>query len=137
MTRKIISRRSALAAMGGTVGAVCLSGGVAGEGDSKMSVTVRLKESIGTIKPALYSQFAEHIGGVIYDGIWVGPDSKIANIHGIRKATIDHVRRLGRVLVRWPGGCFADRYHWRDGIGPREKRPRRFGRWREETEPNH
>ncbi len=99
--------------------------------------TVLLDEAVGTIKPAVYSQFAEHIGGVIYDGIWVGPDSKVPNVGGIRKALIDHVRRLGRVVVRWPGGCFADRYHWRDGIGPREKRPRRFSRWREETEPNH
>jgi len=96
-----------------------------------------LDESIGTIKPALYGHFAEHIGGVIYDGIWVGPDSKVPNVDGIRRDLIDHVKRLGKVVVRWPGGCFADKYHWRDGIGPREKRPRRFGRWREETEPNH
>ena len=82
-----------------------------------MAVIVRLNETIGTIRPALYSQFAEHIGGVIYDGIWVGPDSKVANIDGIRRALVEHVRRLGRVVVRWPGGCFADRYHWRDGIG--------------------
>ena len=84
----------------------------------------------------MYGQFAEHIGGVIYDGIWVGPDSKIANIGGIRKTLVEHVRRLGPVVVRWPGGCFADRYHWRDGIGPPAKRPRRFGRWREDTESN-
>ena len=87
-------------------------------------------------EPALYSQFAEHIGGVIYDGIWVGPESKVANIDGIRQALVEHVRQLGPVVVRWPGGCFADKYHWRDGIGPRSKRPRRFGRWREETESN-
>ena len=86
---------------------------------------------------ALYSQFTEHIGGVIYDGIWVGPDSKVANTDGIRTALVEHVRRLGKVLIRWPGGCFADRYHWRDGIGPRDRRPRRFGRWQEVTEPNH
>ncbi len=101
-----------------------------------MSVNVLLDESTGTIKPALYGQFAEHLGGVIYDGIWVGPDSKVPNIGGIRRALVEHVRRLGRVVVRWPGGCFADAYHWRDGIGPRAKRPRRFGRWREDTESN-
>ena len=95
-----------------------------------------MNEPIGTIKPALYSQFAEHIGGVIYDGIWVGPDSKVANIDGIRASLVEHVKQLGPVVVRWPGGCFADKYHWRDGIGPRPKRPRRFGRWREETESN-
>jgi alpha-N-arabinofuranosidase len=102
-----------------------------------MSVIVLLDEPIGTIHPTLYGQFTEHLGGVIYDGIWVGPDSKIPNVDGIRRSLIEHVRRLGRVVVRWPGGCFADKYHWRDGIGPRDKRPRRFGRWREETEPNH
>jgi alpha-N-arabinofuranosidase len=102
-----------------------------------MTVEVLLDEPIGTIRPAVYSQFTEHIGGVVYDGIWVGPNSKVPNIDGIRRALVEHVRRLGRVVIRWPGGCFADRYHWRDGIGPREKRPRRFGRWREETEPNH
>jgi len=109
----------------------------AGQADSDaMSVNVLLDESTGVIKPALYGQFTEHLGGVIYDGIWVGPDSKVPNIDGIRRALVEHVRRLGRVVIRWPGGCFADRYHWRDGIGPRTKRPRRFGRWQEETEPN-
>lgn len=101
-----------------------------------LQVKVLLEEPIGTIRPGIYSQFTEHIGGVIYDGIWVGPDSKVPNIDGYRKTLIEHVRRLGPVTVRWPGGCFADRYHWRDGIGPRERRPRRYGRWRDETESN-
>jgi alpha-N-arabinofuranosidase len=100
------------------------------------AVTVLLNEPIGTIRPSLYSQFAEHIGGVIYDGVWVGPESKVANFEGIRRTLVEHVRQLGPVVVRWPGGCFADKYHWRDGIGPRASRPRRFGRWREETETN-
>ena len=102
-----------------------------------MKINVLLDEPIGTIKPALYSHFVEHIGGVVYDGVWVGPDSKIPHIDGIRNALVEHVRRLGRVVMRWPGGCFADAYQWRDGIGPRDKRPRRFGRWQEDTEPNH
>src|SRR4051812_35955678 len=71
-----------------------------------VSIDVLLDEPIGVIRPAVYGQFAEHIGGVIYDGIWVGTDSKIANIGGIRKALVEHVRRLGPVVVRWPGGCF-------------------------------
>jgi hypothetical protein len=135
-----VSRRSVLQTMAGVAAAGTL--GVLGfpsgsdSGRAEMSVTVRLKDAIGTIKPTIYSQFAEHIGGVIYDGIWVGPDSKVPNVGGIRRALIDHVRRLGKVVVRWPGGCFADKYHWRDGIGPRDKRPRRFGRWKETTEPN-
>lgn len=105
-------------------------------GTGSMAVDVLLDEPVGTIQPAVYGHFAEHIGGVIYDGIWVGVDSKIPHLGGIRKRLVEHVRRLGKVVVRWPGGCFADRYHWRDGIGPAESRPRRFGRWREVTEPN-
>jgi alpha-N-arabinofuranosidase len=101
-----------------------------------LTVNVLLDQVVGTIQPEVYGQFAEHIGGVIYDGIWVGRDSKVAHTDGIRQAIIDHVKTLGPVVVRWPGGCFADRYHWRDGIGPPSKRPRRFGRWREETETN-
>src|SRR3989442_7299555 len=57
-------------------------------------------------------------------------------MNGIRRSLVEHVRRLGPVVVRWPGGCFADKYHWRDGIGPPSKRPRRFGRWQETPEPN-
>ena len=102
----------------------------------EMTAAVLLDEPIGTIRPTIYGHFTEHIGGVIYDGIWVGPDSKIPNIGGIRRELVEHVRRLGRTVIRWPGGCFADRYHWRDGIGPRTNRPRRFGRWREATESN-
>ncbi len=101
-----------------------------------LSVTVLLDEPIATIRPEIYSQFTEHIGGVIYDGIWVGPDSRVANNGGIRTKLVEHVKRLGKIAIRWPGGCFADRYHWRDGIGPVGSRPRRFGRWREVTEPN-
>jgi alpha-N-arabinofuranosidase len=142
MTHPRIDRRTALKRMAQTVStcaAAALPAGfhTARAAEPAMSVTVLLDEPIGTIKPAVYSHFTEHIGGVIYDGIWVGPDSKVPNIDGIRRSLVEHVRRLGRIVMRWPGGCFADRYHWRDGIGPRDRRPRRFGRWREETEPNH
>jgi alpha-N-arabinofuranosidase len=137
LSRRGAIKKVAALATAGTLGALHSWGDPGGERNAAMTVTVQLKDTIGTIKPALYSQFAEHIGGVIYDGIWVGPQSKIANIDGIRRQLIEHVRRLGRVVVRWPGGCFADKYHWRDGIGPREHRPRRFGRWKEVTESNH
>ena len=131
--RTVLQGLAGLAAFGGTLSRVKP---VYAAAAAENSVTVLLDEPIGTIRPAVYSQFAEHIGGVIYDGIWVGRDSKVPNINGIRKALVDHVKRLGNVVVRWPGGCFADRYHWRDGIGPVANRPRRFGRWRESTEPN-
>jgi alpha-N-arabinofuranosidase len=139
MTAPNITRRCALRSLAlGTAaaaGATLLTGGTGGQAE-KPQVTVRLDDTVGTIRPALYGHFAEHIGGVIYDGVWVGPKSKVRNIDGIRSALVEHVRRLGRVVVRWPGGCFADKYHWRDGIGPRDKRPRRYGRWRDVTEAN-
>ncbi|MBI3349383.1 MAG: alpha-N-arabinofuranosidase [Burkholderiales bacterium] len=71
----------------------------------------------------IYGQFAEHLGTGIYEGMWVGPDSKIPNVRGWRKDVIGALKDLKVPLVRWPGGCFADEYHWREGIGPRAKRP--------------
>jgi len=134
-----LSRRKALKHMAKAValGAAASSRkALSGPPASEATVTVLLNEAIATIKPSIYSHFTEHIGGVVYDGVWVGPDSKVPNIHGIRRSLVEHVRRLGPVVVRWPGGCFADRYHWRDGLGPRDRRPRRYGRWRDETESN-
>ena len=95
--------------------------------DSK--VEILLNEPIGTINPNIYSHFVEHLGGVVYDGIWVGEKSKIPNYNGIRKALVDNLKRLKPGVIRYPGGCFADQYDWRDGIGPREKRPRRVNFW--------
>jgi alpha-N-arabinofuranosidase len=71
----------------------------------------------------LYGQFSEHLGHCIYGGIWVGPASPIPNTRGIRNDVIAALKTLQVPLLRWPGGCFADEYHWRNGIGPREKRP--------------
>ncbi|WP_221033207.1 alpha-N-arabinofuranosidase [Actomonas aquatica] len=76
-----------------------------------------------TIAPEIYGHFAEHLGNCIYGGIWVGPDSDIPNTRGIRNDVVDALRKLEIPVLRWPGGCFADEYHWKDGIGPREKRP--------------
>ncbi len=86
-------------------------------------------EPIGIIAPEIYGHFTEHIGGVVYDGIWVGEDSPVPNIGGIRKSLVEHMRRLKPPVVRWPGGCFADSYNWRDGVGPRAQRPRRTNFW--------
>lgn len=87
--------------------------------------------SVDTAKPGpvinknIYGQFAEHLGRGIYEGIWVGPDSKIPNTKGWRNDVVGALKELQVPLVRWPGGCFADEYHWREGIGPRDKRPAR------------
>jgi alpha-N-arabinofuranosidase len=96
------------------------------------------------INPHSYGHFIEHLGGVIYDGIWVGENSKIPNIGGIRRRFVEEMRRIGAPNLRWPGGCFADGYHWRDGIGPAARRPRTHNYWERSmpaglraTEPNH
>jgi alpha-N-arabinofuranosidase len=89
-------------------------------------------EPIGTISPELYGHFIEHLGGVIYDGVWVGPDSKIPNTRGIRQAFIDTMKAVEAPLLRWPGGCFADSYDWRDGLGAAANRPARAGFWGQE-----
>ena len=73
----------------------------------------------------IYGQFAEHLGTGIYEGMWVGPESKIPNVRGWRKDVVSALKDLKVPLVRWPGGCFADLYHWRDGIVPRADRPAR------------
>jgi len=71
----------------------------------------------------IYGQFAEHLGRGIYEGVWVGEDSPIPNTHGFRNDVVAALREIHVPDVRWPGGCFADEYHWRDGIGPRASRP--------------
>jgi alpha-N-arabinofuranosidase len=92
-------------------------------------ITVLPEETIGTASPLLHSHFVEHLGGVVYDGIWVGEGSKIPNVAGLRKSLIDALNRIQAPLFRWPGGCFADSYHWKDGIGPRAQRPKRSNFW--------
>jgi len=96
--------------------------------DARVEVFVG-EPPIGTISPAIYGHFTEHIGGVVYDGIWVGESSPVPNIGGIRKELVDHLRRIRPGVIRWPGGCFADSYDWRDGVGPRASRPRRTNFW--------
>ena len=94
-------------------------------------IEILLAEPVGTIAPEIYSHFVEHLGGVVYDGIWVGESSKIPNVNGIRKELVDEMRKIKPAVVRFPGGCFADSYDWRDGIGPVDKRPRRTNFWAE------
>src|SRR5215218_7159898 len=96
---------------------------------AEAKVEVLLNEPVGTISPNIYSHFIEHLGGVVYDGIWVGENSRVPNVGGLRRALVEHVRRIKPGVMRWPGGCFADQYDWRDGTGPRDKRPRRVNFW--------
>jgi len=92
-------------------------------------IDILVNEPIGTINPNLYSHFVEHLGGVVYDGIWVGEKSKIPNIGGIRRDLVDSLAKLKPGVIRYPGGCFADQYDWHDGVGPRDKRPTRVNFW--------
>jgi alpha-L-arabinofuranosidase len=94
-------------------------------------IEVLLNEPLGTISPNIYGHFVENLSGVVYDGIWVGPNSKVPNVDGIRKELVDEMRKITPPVVRFPGGCFADSYDWRDGVGPADKRPRRTNFWAE------
>ena len=86
----------------------------------------------------IYGHFSEHLGRCIYGGFWVGEDSPIPNTRGIRKDVVEALRQIKIPVLRWPGGCFADEYHWIDGIGPREKRPTMVNtHWGGVTENNH
>lgn len=92
-------------------------------------ITVSTADPIGTISPLLYGHFIEHLGRCIYGGLWVGDDEDVDTVGGgLREDTVALLREVSPPVLRWPGGCFADTYHWEDGVGPREQRPRR---------PNH
>ncbi len=101
-------------------------------------VTLRLDQPGATINRNIYGHFAEHLGRCIYEGFWVGENSSIPNTKGIRNDVVAALRALDIPVLRWPGGCFADEYHWRDGIGPREKRPAMINtHWGGVVENNH
>ncbi len=108
-----------------------LAWGQTSSADSRIEVLTG--EPLGTISPNLYGHFTENLSGVVYDGIWVGLNSKIPNVDGIRKQLIDEMRRIKAPVVRFPGGCFADSYDWRDGVA--ENRPRRTNFWNQGEDP--
>ena len=85
-------------------------------------IFVNVNRSVGTINPNIYGQFSEHLGRCIYQGIYVGQASDIPNTNGMRNDVVSALKALHVPVLRWPGGCFADTYHWRDGIGPKENR---------------
>src|SRR4051812_25481093 len=90
--------------------------------DAPIALTVDTAKPGSKIDRAIFGQFAEHLGAGIYGGIWVGKDSPIPNVRGIRKDVVAALRAIHVPDVRWPGGCFADEYHWRQGIGPAANR---------------
>ncbi len=92
-------------------------------------VTVSLNEGKHTISRHIYGHFAEHLGRCIYGGFYVGENSKIPNVQGVRKDVVEALKKLQIPNLRWPGGCFADTYHWKDGIGEKSKRPSMLNIW--------
>ncbi len=87
-------------------------------------VILNADQAKDTISRHIYGNFSEHLGHCIYGGIWVGENSPIPNTRGIRNDVVAALKNLDLPNLRWPGGCFADEYHWMDGIGPRENRPK-------------
>lgn len=91
---------------------------------SQNTITLLPDTSAPIINKNIYGHFAEHLGHLIYGGIYIGDTNKtILNIDGIRLDIISALKKLKVPVLRWPGGCFADTYHWKDGIGPRSQRP--------------
>lgn len=104
----------------------------------KNTVVINADIGKGVINKNIYGHFAEHLGRGIYEGIWVGEDSPIPNTNGIRNDVLGALKNLKIPVLRWPGGCFADEYHWKDGIGPRETRKRMVNtHWGGVVENNH
>lgn len=103
---------------------------------AKLIINADLPKS--RINKNIYGHFAEHLGRCIYEGLWVGEDSSIPNTDGIRNDVVEALKKLDIPVLRWPGGCFADEYHWKDGIGPKEGRMRMVNtHWGGVVENNH
>lgn len=102
------------------------------------SIKLNRAAAVHKIDRNIYGHFAEHLGRCIYEGIWVGEDSAIPNTRGIRNDVVQALKDMKIPILRWPGGCFADEYHWQDGIGPKESRARMINtHWGGVVENNH
>lgn len=88
-------------------------------------VVIRADSEIGVVRPEFHGHFIEHLGPCVYGGLWVGRNSHIPNLNGYRRQALEYLQALGVPVLRWPGGCFADDYHWRDGVGLAANRPKR------------
>lgn len=106
-------------------------------GGTPTSATIHADQPGPVYDKRIFTQFAEHLGTGIYGGLWVGKDSKIPNTNGFRNDVVAALRELSVPVIRWPGGCFADEYHWREGVGPQSQRPVKVNtHWGGVTEPN-
>lgn len=103
----------------------------------KISMLINAKDKLAHINPEIYGHFAEHLGRCIYSGIYVGENSSIPNVNGIRTDIVEALKNIRVPVLRWPGGCFADEYHWKDGIGDKSKRKKMVNtNWGHVTEDN-
>ena len=119
------------------VGLLLLAGTAPPRTRSRRSSPFAPTQPGATIDANIYGQFMEHLGRNVYEGIWVGENSPIPNTRGYRNDMLAALKKLKVPVLRWPGGCFADEYHWRDGIGERAKRPHRVNTfWGGVIEPN-
>src|SRR6056297_1147546 len=106
--------------------------------DTDIFLILEPEKAEETISRHIYGHFSEHLGRCIYGGYWVGEDSSIPNTNGIRNDVVKALRQINIPNLRWPGGCFADEYHWKDGIGPKEERPKMVNtHWGGVTEDNN
>jgi len=103
---------------------ICLLGFSVSAQTTTSKIIIHADQGKNVINREIYGQFAEHLGTCIYGGIWVGENSPIPNTKGYRNDVLNALKELHIPVLRWPGGCFADEYHWMDGVGPREKRPK-------------
>jgi alpha-N-arabinofuranosidase len=125
MTRRLSTIRHLMPGLVGLLLLHAASGAASAQDTKRATLTVRADQPGPQISRHVYGHFAEHLGRCIYDGLWVGADSKIPNTRGIRDDVVEALRRIKIPNLRWPGGCFADQYHWEDGVGPTKTRPRR------------
>src|SRR6185295_11630795 len=103
----------------------------------KVQLSVDASQAGAKIDRNIFGQFAEHLGYGVYEGVWVGPGSPIPNTRGMRNDVVAALKALKVPNVRWPGGCFADEYHWRNGVGAGERRPPTLNpNWGGVIEPN-
>jgi alpha-N-arabinofuranosidase len=122
----------------GTLGLIFASAGKGEPQKTAAAIIINADLAKNTISKNIYGHFSEHLGRCIYEGYWVGLDSPIPNTRGIRNDVTAALRRIKIPVLRWPGGCFADTYHWKDGVGPRDKRPSIVNtNWGGVTENNH
>ncbi|HYW46981.1 MAG TPA: alpha-L-arabinofuranosidase C-terminal domain-containing protein [Bryobacteraceae bacterium] len=132
LNRRQFARTTAAASL-----AALLPQGVFSNTSAGKKAVVHADDEIGVVRPEFHSHFAEHLGSCVYGGIWVGKNSPVPNVNGFRQAAVDYLKELGVPVLRWPGGCFADDHHWRDGIGPLARRPKRVNTtWGMYTEDN-